>query len=150
MKTSKIIGLLISVVQLVSAVGLVIGMHAMLGVFATALPSGEQGIDIQYTDPVVIPFTLTPTNNGFIEASMSVKVGMIVNGVEVASDSATVVVPPGSTVPVELELSIAQADALEYFQSATDLKWETDISVTTLYNLISFSNHMVIEGGVQQ
>lgn len=149
MKSSKIIGLFISVVQLVSAVGLIVGMHAMLGVFATALPSGEQGIDIQLSDPVIIPFTLTPTNNGFIKASMEVRVGMIVDGVEVASDSASVVVPPGSMVPVELELSISQADAHEYFQNSVDLQWETDISVTTLYNLISFSNHMVIEGGVQ-
>ena len=149
MKSSKIIGLFISVVQLVSAVGLIVGMHAMLGVFATALPSGEQGIDIQLSDPVIIPFTLTPTNNGFIETSMDVRVGMLVDGVEVASDSASVVVPPGSMVPVDLELSISQADAQEYFQSATSLQWETDIKVSALYDLISFSDHMVIEGGVQ-
>ncbi len=149
MKTSKIIGLIITVVQLASAVGLIVGMHAMLGVFTTALPSGEQGIDIQLSDPVIIPFSLTPTNNGLIEASMQVRVGMIVDGVEVASDSATVTIPPGSTVPVDLELSISQADAQEYFQVATDLKWQTDIKVTTLYNLISFSDHMTIEGGVQ-
>ena len=149
MKTSRIIGLLISVVQLVSAVGLIIGMHAMLGVFGTALPSGEQGIDIQLSDPVIIPFTLSPINNGLIEVSMQVRVGMIVDGVDVASDSASVTIPPGYTVPVDLELSVSQADAQEYFQSATDLKWQTDIKVTTLYNLISFSDHMTIEGDVQ-
>jgi len=149
LKTSKIIGLLILVVQLVSVVGLIVGMHAVLGVFATALPSGEQGIDIQLSDPVIIPFSLSPTNNGLIEVSMQVRVGMLVNGDEVAYDSATVTILPGSTVPVDLELSIPQADAQDYFQSATNLKWQTDITVTTLYNLISFSDHMTIEGGVQ-
>jgi hypothetical protein len=122
----------------------------MLGVFATALPSGEQEIDIQFTDPVIIPFTLTPTNNGYLEATMEVSVGMVIDGVKVVSDSATVTIPPGSIVPVELELFISQADAQEYFQEGVDLQWETDISVTTLYDLISFSNHMVIEGGSQQ
>jgi hypothetical protein len=137
-------------VQLVSAVALILGMHTMLGVFATALPSGEQEIDIQFTDPVIIPFTLTPTNNGYLEATMEVSVGMVIDGVKVVSDSATVTIPPGSIVPVELELFISQADAQEYFQEGVDLQWETDISVTTLYDLISFSNHMVIEGGSQQ
>lgn len=136
--------------QLVSAVALILGMHTMLGVFATALPSGEQEIDIQFTDPVIIPFTLTPTNNGYLEATMEVSVGMVIDGVKVVSDSATVTIPPGSIVPVELELFISQADAQEYFQEGVDLQWETDISVTTLYDLISFSNHMVIEGGSQQ
>ncbi|TFH18993.1 hypothetical protein E4H04_01610 [Candidatus Bathyarchaeota archaeon] len=150
MKFSKIIGLLIAFVQLVSAVALILGMHTMLGVFATALPSGEQEIDIQFTDPVIIPFTLTPTNNGYLEATMEVSVGMVIDGVKVVSDSATVTIPPGSIVPVELELFISQADAQEYFQEGVDLQWETDISVTTLYDLISFSNHMVIEGGSQQ
>ncbi|MBE0633865.1 hypothetical protein IH574_04785 [Candidatus Bathyarchaeota archaeon] len=150
MKFSKIIGLLIAFVQLVSAVALILGMHTMLGVFATALPSGEQEIDIQFTDPVIIPFTLTPTNNGYLEATMEVSVGMVIDGVKVVSDSATVTIPPGSIAPVELELFISQADAQEYFQEGVDLQWETDISVTTLYDLISFSNHMVIEGGSQQ
>ncbi|MFH1179028.1 MAG: hypothetical protein V1710_01575 [Candidatus Bathyarchaeota archaeon] len=149
MKFSKIIGLLIAFVQLVSTVALILGMHTMLGVFATALPSGEQEIAIQFTDPVIIPFTLTPTNNGYLEATMEVSVDMVIDGVKVVSDSATVTIPPGSIVPVELELSISQADAQLYFQDGIDLQWETEIRVTTLYDLISFSNHMVIEGGAQ-
>ncbi len=148
MKTSKIIGLIISVVQLGSAVALMLGMHTMLGVFSTAL-GGEQGIEIQFTDPVTIPFTLTPVNNGFLEATMEVSMRMEVDGVEIASDSEVVRIPPGGVVPVELLLSIPLEEAQEYFQEDTDLQWSTDISVSTLYDLISFSNHMVIEGGIQ-
>lgn len=149
MKVSKIIGLIIGVVQLGSAVALILGMHTMLGVFATALPGGEQGIEIQFTDPVIIPFELTPANNGFLEATMEVSVSMIVDGVEIDSDSETVTVPPGAMVPVELELSIPLDDAQEYFQEGTDLQLTTDVTVTTLYDLISFSNSMTIEGGMQ-
>ncbi len=149
MKVSKIIGLVIGVVQLVSAVALILGMHTMLGVFATALPGGEQGVEIQFTDPVVIPFELTPSNNGYLEAVMDVSVSLIVDGNEVASDSASVVVPPGNVVPVELELSLSLEDANEYFQEGVDLQWKTEISVSTLYDLISFSNTMDIEGGME-
>lgn len=147
MKLSRIIGALITLVQLASALALVVGMHSMLGVFTTAMPNGEQGIEIQFTDPVVVPFSLTPRNGGYVDATMSVRVAMIVDGVEVASNSASVSVPAGSSVPVELSLSIPLADGQEYFQEGTELQWETDISVTSLFDLISFSNSMVIEGG---
>ncbi len=134
---------------MVSAVGLIIGMHAMLGVFATALPTGDQGLEIQYGDPVIIPLVLTPTNNGYLETKMEVGVSMIVDGVEVASDSASIVVPPGSMVPVELELAIPADEAQQYLQVGVDLQWKTDISVSTLFDFISFSNHIVLQGGGQ-
>ena len=149
MKVPKIIGLFIGVVQLASAVALIVGMHTMLGVFATALPGGEQGIEIEYTDPVVIPFELTPRNNGYLKATMYVRVSMWVEEEEITSDSASVVVPPGAMVPMELELSVSLSDAQEYFQEDTDLELRTEIKVSTLYDLISFSNDMVIAGGMQ-
>ena len=149
MKLSKVLGLIINIVQLGSAVAMILGMHTMLGVFSTALPGGEQGIEIQFTDPVIIPFSLTPTNNGYIEAKMEVSVSMVVDGVEIASDSDLVVVPSGSMVPVELELSLPLEDAQEYFQEGSDLQLTTEISVSTLFDLISFSNRSTIEGGMQ-
>ena len=149
MKGSKVLGLIISVLQLGSAVALMIGMHTMLGVFSTALGGGDQGIEIQFTDPVTIPFTLTPVNNGFLEATMEVSMIMEVDGMEIASDSEVVLIPPGGVVQVELLLSIPLEEAQEYFQEESDLQWSTDIRVSTLYDLISFSNHMVIEGGMQ-
>ncbi|MFC1804097.1 hypothetical protein ACFL0D_09075 [Thermoproteota archaeon] len=146
MKTSKIFGVVILIIQLMSAVALIVAMHTMLGVFVTALPSGGEEVEIKFTDPVIIPFTLTPVNNGYLEATMDVSIRMIVNGVEIASDSAVVSVPSHSIVPVELELSIPLSEAQGYLQRGVDLQWETDISVTTLYDLISFSTRMIIEG----
>jgi hypothetical protein len=147
LKGSKIISYIIGIVQLVSSIALIAGMHVMLGVFSTALPSGEQGIEIQFTDPVVIPFTLKPVNNGYLDATMEVSLSMIVDGVEVASDSDLVTVPSGSMVPVDLELTISLADAQKYLQEGVNLEWETDIRVSTLNDLISFNNYMVVTGG---
>ncbi|MCW4012120.1 MAG: hypothetical protein NWF07_03910, partial [Candidatus Bathyarchaeota archaeon] len=144
MKFSKVIGALIALVQLASALGLVVGMHSMLGVFSTAMSSGEQGIEIQFTDPVVVPFNLSPRNSGFVDATLEIRIAMIVDGVEVSYDSATVSIPAHSTVPVDLELSVPLEDAEEYFQEGTELQWETDIRVMSLFDLISFSNNMVM------
>lgn len=149
MKFSKIIGALISVVQFASALGIVIGMHSMLGVFSTAMSGGEQSIEIQFTDPVIVPFNLAPRNGGLVDTVLEVRIAMIVDGVEVTYDSALVSIPAGSSVPVDLELSVPLEDAEEYFQEGTELQWETDISVTSLFDLISFSNHMVMKAGAE-
>ena len=148
MKTSKIIGLILGIVQLSMALALIVGMHTLLGVFTSALPKEAGEIEFQLTDPVIIPITLTPVNNGFLEASMDVAVSILVEGVNVAADSESVVIHPGGMVPVELELSIPLVDFQEYFREGVNLEWKTDIKVATLYDLISFSNHMVVEGGL--
>ena len=147
MKFSKVIGVLIALVQLASTIGLIIGMQSLLGVYMTALPGGDQELEIQFTDPVVVPFTLTPHNSGYVDSSMEVTMAMIVNGHEVASDTASVVIPAGSTATVELELSMPLAEAQQYLQEGNTLQWDTEVSVSSLFDLISFSNHMVIDGG---
>ena len=149
MKSSKILGIIIGIVQLVSLVALILGMQSMLGVFASAFSSGEQGATIQYTDPVVIPVTLNPVNSGYLDATMNVKISMLVDGTEVVSDSAIVVVPAGSSVPVKLELRIPLVDAEQYFQPGLKIQQDIEVQVSTLYDLISFNNHMIMEVGTQ-
>ncbi len=148
MKSSKVLGGLISVVQLASMVVFVLTMQTILGVFATSLPNGETEIEPQLGDPVVIPFPLNPSNNGYLDATLTVSVSLMVDGgQEIASDSETVNIPPGSSVPVELELSLSQAEAIECLQEGAEVEWLVDFKVTTLYDLISFSNTMTMSGG---
>jgi hypothetical protein len=146
MKASRIIGLIIAVIQISSAVALIAGMHTMLGVFTTALPTGEEEIEIQFSDPVVIPFTFSPINNGYLKATMYISFKLIADDTEIASDSALIEIPSGSVIPVELELTLPLSDAEMYLIEGVDVDWETEISVSTLYDLISFSNKMIIEG----
>ena len=146
MKASRIIGKIIAVIQIGSVVALIAGMHTILGVFSTALPTGEKEIEIQFNDPVVIPFKFSPINRGYLKATMYVSVKLIADDLELAFDSALIEIPSGSDIPVELELSLPLSDAEKYLREDVDLNWETEISVTTLYDLISFNNRMVIEG----
>jgi hypothetical protein len=150
LKASKIIGLLITIVQLAGTVAMVLGMYTMVSVFSTAIPQGEGAIDIQMGDPVVIPFSITPSNPGYLDAKLTVSLSLVVDGVqEIASDSAELVIPAQSQVPVDLELSLSQAIAEEYLVDGADVDWIIDMQVTTLYDLISFSNTMTMSGGGQ-
>ena len=150
MKASKIIGLIITVVQLAGTVAMVLGLYTMVSVFSTAIPQGEGGIELQIGDPVIIPFSITPSNPGYLDAKLSVSISLVVDGdEEIASDAAKLTIPARSQIPVDLELSLSQATAEEYLMEGADVAWVIDMHVTTLYDLISFSNTMTMSGGAQ-
>jgi len=150
LKASKIIGLLITVVQLAGTVAMVLGLYTMVSVFSTAIPQGEGEIDIMIGDPVIIPFSITPSNPGYLDAKLSVSLSLVVDGDQkIASDAAELTIPGRSQVPVELELSLSQSTAEEYLLEGADVAWVIDMHVTTLYDLISFSNTMTMSGDAQ-
>lgn len=139
--------MLITVVELAGLAAFVLGMHTLIGVYSSALPSGEQGLEPTMGDPVVIPFTLHPRNGGFLEATITVSISMVAEGDQVlATDSATVTIPAGGAAPVDLELRIP-AGQFQQHMGDPDLSWVTDIKVTTLYDLISFGNTVTASGG---
>jgi hypothetical protein len=133
LKISKIIGLFITIIQLVSTLALIISLHTIF----------------QSSDRVVMPFLLMPVNDGFLEATMEVNLSILVNGENIASDNAIVTVPPDSMAQIELELIIPLRVAQEYFVGGSDIQWRTDITIKTLNDLISLNNQLVIEGGGQ-
>ena len=150
MKASKIIGLLITIVQLAGTVAMVLGMYTMVSVFSTALPQGEGAIELEGMDPVVIPFSVTPSNPGYLDAELSLSMSLVVDGEQVvASDSVELTIPAQSQVPVDLELSLSQEMAMQYLMEGADVEWVIDMKVTSLYDLISFSNTMRMSGGGQ-
>ena len=150
MKASKIIGLFITVVQLAGTVVMVLGLYTMVSVFSTAIPRGEGEIELQIGDPIIIPFSITPSNPGYFDAKLSVSISLVVDGdQEIASDAAGLTIPAGSQIPVDLELSLSQSTAEQYLLEGIDAEWVIEMHVTTLYDLISFSNTMTMSGGAQ-
>lgn len=141
------LGLVITIVQLASLVVFALSMHTMLSVFSSAIPSSEGEIELEMTDPVVIPFSLTPVNPGYLEAKLSITISLIVDGdIVIATDSTTLIIPPNSANPVDLELSIPLEDASKYLVEGANASWKSEISVSTLNDLVSFSNTIIMGG----
>jgi len=127
LKTSKIIGLLITIIQLTGTVAMVLGMYTMVSVFSTAIPQP-----------------------GYLDAKLIISLSLVVDGdQEIASDFAELVIPAQSRIPVDLELSLSKAIAEEYLVKGVDVEWVIDMKVTTLCDLISFSNTMTMSGSAQ-
>ena len=148
MKASKTLGVIITVVQIVSFVALMTGIYTIIGILNTTLPTGQQVIQPQMGDPVVIPFTFHPRNEGFLEATLTVTLSLVA-GVDqiLATDSAIVTIPAGSITPVDLELRIPLDQYQDTMSDPDPVSWKVDVKVTTLFNLISFRNTMTITGG---
>lgn len=148
MKASKTLGVIITVVQIANFVALVTSVYTIIGILNTTLPTGQQVIQPQMGDPVVIPFTFHPRNEGFLDATLTVSLSLVA-GVDqiLATDSAIVTISACNIAPVDLELRIPLD---QYQNTMTDpdlISWKVDIKVTTLFNLISFRNTMTITGG---
>lgn len=146
MKASKALNILTTIIQLGGFIAFALGMYSMITVFTTALPRGGGEMELEMTDPVVIPLHLAPENQGYIEARLSVSISLVGDGDVLASSYKQVDVPPRSQVPVDIELSLPLSTAQQYLQEGADVEWVTDLEVSSLYDFISFSNTITMPG----
>ena len=148
MKSSKILGVGIIIIQLVSVIGFAAGFHTIFEVYNTAIPGGAgASTEIEMTDPVVIPYSISPRNNGYLEAELTVAISLVSDGEEViATESMEVTIPPGEQVPLDLELTIPLSTAQMYLGEGSNAEWVLELGITTLYDLVSFSNIITMSG----
>lgn len=146
MKASKILGGLISVVSILGMVAFALGIQSMFSVIQTGIPGGEGDLVMDPSAPIVIP--LTPTNTGYLDASLEVSVEFVIDDEIVASDELSLVIPGGTQMPTQLELEVPESILLDWTEEST-FQVVTHIKVTSLFDYISFDNLMTIEGGAQ-
>ena len=148
MKSSQLLGVFIAIVQIGGVIGFAAGMHTMIGVFSSVMSGDGEQIDLEMTDPVIIPMSLTPRNDGYLEATLYVTLSLVADGDNViASDSAEVTLMPGEQASIDLELLIPLSTAMQYLQNGSNVDWVTSVEVSSLYDLISFSNTVTMSGG---
>ena len=148
MKTSRTLSTIITVIQFVGVAVFLLGIHTMIGVFSTALPSDQQEILPRMGDPVVIPFTFTPRNEGFLDADLMISISLVGEENQVlATDQATVTISAGSTKVVELELRVSADEFQQHMMDPDQVTLVTSIRIATFFDLIRFSNTMTTTGG---
>ena len=146
MKASKIFGGLISIVSIVGMVAFALGIQSMFSVIQTGMPGGSGELTLDPSAPIVIP--LTPTNSGYLDASLEVSVEFVLDGDVVASDEIILDIPASTQIPTQLEMEVPET-VLMNLTAESSFQVVTHIKVTSLYDYISFDNLMTIEGGVQ-
>ena len=146
MKASKVLGGLISVVSILGMIAFALGIQSMFSVIQTGIPGGEGELALDPSAPIVIP--LTPTNTGYLDASLDVSVEFVLDGEVVASDALSLTIPSGTQISTQLELEVPET-ALLGLTADSVFQVVTNIKVTSLFDYISFEHLMTIEGGVE-
>jgi hypothetical protein len=146
LKASKVLGGLISIVSILGMVAFAMGIQSMFSVIQTGIPGGEGQLEMNPAEPVIIP--LTPTNTGYLDASLEVSVEFVIDDEVVASDEISLDIPGGTQVPTQLELNVPETVLLEWTEESV-FQVVTHIKVTSLFDYISFDNLMTIDGGAQ-
>jgi hypothetical protein len=150
LKASRILGIGIMIIQLVSVVGFTAGFHTIYEVYSTAIPGGAGGgTEIEMTDPVVVPYSVSPRNHGYLEAELTVTLSLVADEEVIATESREVTIPPGEQASLDLELTMPLSTAQMYLGEGSNAEWVLELGITTLYDLVSFSNIITMQGGAQ-
>jgi hypothetical protein len=148
LRRSRIIGILIIIIQVGGLAAFALGVHTLSTVFSASMAENKS-VEIKFTDPVVIPYVLTPKNNGYLEAKVRVSITLISgDGKQLATDTAQATIPPHSQKTISLELNMPLSDAQKYLKTGSVVSWVVVFEMSTLFDLINFSDTVTTSGGL--
>ncbi|MHA2394744.1 MAG: hypothetical protein ACXAEX_22675 [Promethearchaeota archaeon] len=147
MELNKALRITTSFLEVAYVVLLIGSLYSIISVFSTAIPVNQE-INIQMSDPVTIPLTFTPKNEGFLETDLSVSLDLVSGSKIIASDKGSLTIAPGTQGQLNLELSMSSSDAIKYLNEGSDVTWVTVIETSTLLGFFQMSDRISVIGGV--
>lgn len=146
MELNKALRVVTTFLEVAYVVLLLGSLYSITSVFSTAIPVNQE-INIEMNDPVTIPLTFTPVNEGFLETDLSVSLDLVSNSKIIASDYGSVTISPRTQGQINLELSMSTSDAIKYLKEGSDVTWVTVIKTSTLSGFFQMSDRISISGG---
>lgn len=151
MKTTKIIGLLIIITQIVSLAAFGLSIYSIYGVLSSTFTGGlafEMDID-EATGTGILQVEVTPQNPSYIDTDVTLGLSLLDgDGVTVASESSTVTIAPGGSETITLILEISREDSERIAMEGVSTL-ELYVGLRTLYDLVGISDTITIPQGVQ-
>lgn len=153
MRASKILGLIVMVSQLAGIILFAVSTYSLITVVESSVTTEAGGIEAtidEATGRVRLSLTATPTNPGYLGVDLSVSLGLIdENGQYLAVNSTSLHLDPGEARLLNLQLSAALSEVIDYFDGSKEGFIEMKVDVRTLNNLVGFSNTLRVRGGQQ-
>ncbi len=151
MKSFKVLGVFIAVVQLASALAFVLSIYTITAILSTSMAGEGLAMELtvdEATGVGTLQLELAPFNPGFLETDLSVELILLAEGESIASDSSTVTLAAGSEEPLLLDLVVDADDMERIITDGLETSLEITFSLRTLYNMVGISNTIEIQGGV--
>lgn len=149
MKTTKVIGLLIVIVQIVSLSAFGLSIYSIYGVLSTTFSGGLAfDMDVEESTGVgILQVEVTPQNPGYLDADVTLGLTLLDgDGESVASESSSVTISPGGSETIYLSIMVSQEDyARISSEGLSSLKLH--VGMRTLYDLVGISDTITIPQG---
>lgn len=151
MKPAKILGLIITVIQLSSVLAFVASMYTVTAVLSSSLSGEGMALELtvdESTGVGTLQLELYPINPGFLSTDLSVELILLADGEDIASDSSSVSLAAGSQETLSLDLTVEAADMERIITEELETSLEVTFGLRTLYDLVGISNKIEFQGGV--
>ena len=151
MKPAKILGLIITVIQLSSVLAFVASMYTVTAVLSSSLSGEGMALELtvdESTGVGTLQLELYPINPGFLSTDLSVELILLADGEDIASDSSSVSLAAGSQETLSLDLTVEAADMERIMTEELETSLEVTFGLRTLYDLVGISNKIEFQGGV--
>lgn len=151
MKPSKILALILVIVQVGTVAAFGLSLYTVSTVLANTLSGGGMSFEITQ-DPAtgggVMQVELRPSNPSYLDADLSLEVNLLDSGGDsIAGDSATAHLAAGASETLSLELQVSPSDMERIAQGGMEPSLEITVGLRTLYDLVGVTNTIRMQGG---
>jgi hypothetical protein len=151
LKPAKVLGVIISIIQLASVIAFVLSMYTVTTVLQSSI-SGE-GLSMELTVDEstgrgLLQLELNPSNPGLLDTDLSLELNLLVDGEKIAGDSSSVSLAAGSQETLSLNLMVEAAEMERIISQGLETSMEVTIGLRTLYDLVGISNTIELPGGL--
>lgn len=152
MKPVKVLGVVISMIQLASVLAFVMSIYTVTMVLQSSI-SGE-GLSMELTVDEstgrgLLQLELNPSNPGLLDTDLFLELNLLADGEKITGDSSSVSIAAGSQETLSLNLMVEAADMERIISQGLETSMEVTIGLRTLYDLVGISNTIELQGGLE-
>jgi hypothetical protein len=151
LKPAKVLGIVISMIQLASVLAFVMSIYTVTMVLQTSISGEGLAIELtvdESTGRGLLQLELNPSNPGLLDTDLSLELNLLADGEKITGDSSSVSIAAGSQETLSLNLMVEAADMERIISQGLETSMEVTIGLRTLYDLVGISNTIELQGGL--
>lgn len=151
MKPAKVLGVVISMIQLASVLAFVLSIYTVTMVLQSSISGEGLAMELtvdESTGRGLLQLELNPSNPGLLDTDLSLELNLLADGEKITGDSSSVSIAAGSQETLSLNLMVEAADMERIISQGLETSMEVTIGLRTLYDLVGISNTIELQGGL--
>jgi hypothetical protein len=151
LKPVKVLGVVISMIQLASVLAFVLSIYTLTMVLQSSISGEGLAMELtvdESTGRGLLQLELNPSNPGLLDTDLSLELNLLADGEKITGDSSSVSIAAGSQETLSLNLMVEAADMERIISQGLETSMEVTIGLRTLYDLVGISNTIELQGGL--